>query len=203
MESKANLVENKMLTLAIIPLFVGINIGVEAIVKALSLPLFIDSVGTILATILLGWRIGAIVGVLGFIIASILFDPFVIYFIGTQVAISIYVGILSKYGGFKNIFRTIFSGFGLGIVAAVVSSPVIIILFNGATGNGASLIISFFVKMGHQIVKSVLMTGFSIEPIDKALQCLLAYFLIKNIPQNLLIKFRTGTLKNNNFISNE
>ncbi len=194
---------NRILVLAIIPLFIGINVGIEAIVKSLSIPLFIDSIGTILATIILGWRSGIVVGTVGFILSTILFDPFAVYFVGTQAAIAIYISIVASKGGFKNILRTILSGAGLGVVAAVISAPVIIILFSGATGDGASLVIAFFVKMGHQIAKAVLMTGFSIEPIDKSLQCALAYFLLKNIPPSLLSRFHDGYLRENDFLPHE
>lgn len=192
--------QNKMLALAFIPLAIAINVGIGAIVKALNLPLYVDSVGTILATLLLGWRYGVIVGVLGFVITSLFINPFAIYFIGTQVAIATYVYLMGKIGWFKNLFKTIISGIGLGIVAAIVSAPVIILVFKGATGNGAALVTSFFAQMGNQIIESIFLSGFSIEPIDKGLQVLLAYFILKSIPGSMLMQFRNGSLKKNGFI---
>lgn len=189
-----------MLALTFIPLAIAINVGIGAVVKALNLPLYVDSVGTVLSTLLLGWRIGAVVGVLGFIVTAIIINPFAIYFVATQVAIALYVHFVGKKGGFKTILRTILSGIGLGFVAAVVSAPVIILVFQGATGNGAALVTSFFAKMGNQIIKSIFLSGFSIEPIDKALQCLLSFFILTGIPKNLLQNFRSGSLKENNFI---
>lgn len=192
--------QSKMLALAFIPLAIAVNVGIGAIVKALSLPLYVDSIGTILATILLGWRIGSVVGVLGFIITAVFINPFAIYFIGTQIIIAVFVHIVGKNGWFKTIFKTIVSGLCLGLIAAIVSAPIIILVFQGATGNGAALLTSFFSKMGHQIINSVFLSGFSIEPIDKGLQCILAFFLLKSIPKNLLGNFQSGSLKENNFI---
>jgi energy-coupling factor transport system substrate-specific component len=192
--------QNKMLAMAFVPLAIAINVGVGAIVKALNLPLYVDSVGTILATILLGWTYGAIVGMLGFAITSIFINPFAIYFCGTQVAIALFIHLMGKIGWLKNLLKVVIIGIGLGIVAAVVSAPVIIFVFQGATGNGAALVTSFFVKMGNQIVNSIFMSGFSIEPIDKTIQVLLACFILKGIPKSLLEHFKTGTLKKNGFI---
>lgn len=192
--------KSKMLAITLIPLAIAINVGIGTIVKALSLPLYFDSVGTILATILIGWRYGAVVGILSFVITSIFFNPFAIYFIGTQIAIAIYVHLVGKAGWIRNIFKTTLSGIGLGIVAAIVSAPVIIFLFQGATGNGAALVTSFFVNMGNQIVNSVFMTGFSIEPIDKGLQFILSFFILKSIPLSLLKHFKSGSLIENYFI---
>lgn len=200
MNTESNSQQIKMLALTFIPLAIALNVGIGAIVKALNLPLYVDSIGTILATLLLGWRMGAVAGVLGFVITSIFINPFAIYFVGTQIVIAIFTHIVGKRGWFKNIFKTIVSGFGLGIIAAIVSAPIIILVFQGATGNGAALLTSFFAKMGNQIMNSVFLSGFSIEPIDKGLQCLLAFFILKGIPKNLLEKFRSGSLKENNFI---
>jgi len=191
---------SQMLALTFVPLAIAINIGIGAIVKALSLPLYLDSIGTILATILLGWRYGAIVGVLGFVITSVFINPFAIYFIGTQVAIALFVSLMAKIGWLKNIFKTVLSGIGLGIVAAIVSAPVIILVFQGATGNGAALVTSFFLNMGNQIVNSVFLSGFSIEPLDKGLQMVLAFIILKSIPVNLLSQYKSKALLKNGFI---
>ncbi len=192
--------QNKMLALTFVPLAIAINVGIGAIVKALNLPLYLDSIGTIMATLLLGWRYGAIVGILGFVITSLFINPFAIYFIGTQVAIAFYVHLIAKAGWMNNIFQTVLSGIGLGIISAIVSAPVIIIVFQGATGNGATLVTSFFVKMGNQIVNSVFLSGFAVEPLDKGLQILLVFFILKRIPQNLLKQFKSGYLEKNQFV---
>lgn len=177
-----------------------LNLGIGFLVKALSLPLYLDSIGTILTTILLGWKRGAIVGVLGFFFTSISYNPFAIYFIGTQVVIALYVDFVGKRGWFSNIFKSIFSGVGLGIVAAIVSAPVIIWVFGGATGNGSALVTSFFIKMGKQIAESVILSGVSVEPLDKGLQCILAFLVLKKVPKNLLEKYTGGSLLQNKFI---
>lgn len=189
----------RMLSMAFIPLAIAMNVGIGAIVKAFNLPLYFDSVGTIMATLMLGWRIGATVGVLGFIITAIFFNPFAIYFIGTQVVIAITVHVLAAKKAFKNFVRTLLSGVLLGVIAAIVSAPVIILVFKGATGNGAALLTSLFVETGHQIVESVFLSGVSIEPIDKGLQCLLTFFILRSMPQTMLEKFKSGFLSSNGF----
>jgi len=192
--------KDRMLALTFIPLAIALNVGIGAIVKILNLPIYMDSIGTILATILLGWKRGAIVGVLGFVITSIFINPFAIYFIGTQVAIALFIDFVAKSGWFSNVWKVCLSGIGLGIITAIVSAPVIILVFQGATGNGAALVTSFFVKMGNQIANSVVLSGFSIEPIDKVIQCLLAFFILKSMPLNLLERFNSKSLIKNKFI---
>lgn len=201
MNTTPNSQKDRMLALTLIPLAIAINVGIGAIVKMLNLPVYLDSIGTIIATMLLGWKRGAIVGVLGFIITSVFINPFAVYFIGTQIVIALVVGFISKKGWFSNTWKIILSGIGLGITTAIASAPVIILVFQGATGNGAALVTSFFAQMGNQIVNAVFLSGFSIEPIDKVIQCLLAFFILKSIPKSLLEKFNSTSLRKNKLIT--
>ncbi|MCC8147207.1 MAG: hypothetical protein LIO93_12415 [Bacteroidales bacterium] len=191
-----------MLRLTFIPLAIAINVALGAIVKALNMPLYIDSIGTILATLLFGWKKGAIVGVLGFVILTIFNHPFAVYFSLTQVIIALYIDYAGRKGWFKNALSTIGTGVILGVITAIASAPVNILVFEGATGNGAALLTSFFVQLGNQVVQSIFFAGFSIEPFDKIIQCLITYFVLRSIPDNLLEKFPSKSLRANNFISN-
>ncbi len=192
--------KERMLALTFIPLAIAINVGIGAIVKILNLPIYMDSIGTIIATLLLGRRSGSIVGVLGFVITSIFINPLAIYFIATQIVIALVVDFFAKLGWFSKIWKVVLSGIGLGITTAIASAPVIILVFQGATGNGAALVTSFFVQMGNQIVNSVFLSGFSIEPIDKVIQCLLAFFILKSIPKSLLGRFNSTAMRKNKFV---
>lgn len=198
--SDSNSQKERMLVITFIPIAIAINVGIGALVKAFGLPLYLDSIGTIFATLLLGWKRGAIVGVLGFIITSLVINPFAIYFILTQVAIAVFVHLMAKRGWYKNLLRVIGLGLLLGVLAAIVSAPVIVYVFQGATGNGAALVTSIFAKLGNQILESVLLSGISIEPIDKTIQTVIVFIVLKYVPKILLEPFKSGSLKENNFI---
>lgn len=202
MNNKQQVQQEKMLTLTFIPLAIAINVALGVVVKALNMPLFVDSIGTILASLLFGWKRGAIVGVLGFAIMSVFNHPFAIYFSITQIVIALFIDYAGKKGWFKNTLSTIGTGVLLGVVTAIASAPINILVFQGATGNGAALLTSFFVQMGNKIVESIFFSGFSIEPFDKILQCLLAYFILRSIPNSLLDKFPSRSLKINHFNGN-
>lgn len=189
------------LLLATIPLATGINIAIGAIVYALKLPLYVDAVGTILTSVLLGWIPGAIVGTLGFAVTSLTINPLAIYFSGTQVAIALFVGLMNKKGFFKPGFRIVITGIGLGIVAAVVSAPVIVGLFEGVTGTGATFIVGYLASTGKTILQSVMLAGISIEPVDKTVQCLLALWIIRSLPKSVLSRFNAIEASDNSDVS--
>ena len=189
--------KNKTLTLAFIPLAVGINLGIGALVQVLKLPVFLDSIGTIIAALMLGWRVGAIVGVVSFVITSLTIFPPAIYFSGTQICIALFTDIMGKRGGFKNIYRTAGTGALLAIIAACASAPIIYYLFGGITGNGISAFTIYLESIGLVKSQAVLISGISSELIDKTSQCLIAFFVLNSVPKFLIEKFQGGSLKKN------
>lgn len=192
--------EAKSLALAMIPVGIVINLSIGTLVSILKLPLFVDATGTILVTLLLGIRAGVITGVLSFLIGGLLVNPVMPWFCGTQAAIAVFVGLMARAGFFRSFWRVIICGIGLGVVAATVSAPVIVKLFGGITGSGSGVITAFFLATGKSIIKSVFLTGISCEPVDKTLQCLLAFWLIRSLPKKLLGRFaKRGFLEKNNF----
>jgi energy-coupling factor transport system substrate-specific component len=181
--------DGKTLALAMIPIGIVINLSIGTLVSILKLPLFVDAVGTILVTLLLGIRSGIISGVLSFLIGGLLVNPNMPWFSGTQAAIAIYIGLMARAGFFRSFPRVILCGIGLGIVTATVSAPVIVKLFGGITGSGSGVITAFFLAAGKSIIKSVLLTGISCEPIDKTIQCLLAFWMLRSLPKKFLSRF--------------
>lgn len=188
----------KTAALALVPLGVLLNLGIGTIVHLLKLPIFVDAVGTILITLLIGWRWGAVTGVLSFLVGGLLVNPVLPWFSATQATIAIVAGIMASQGWFRTLPRTIVVGILIGVCAAVVSAPVIIWLFGGITGSGSGFITSFLLASGKKIVESVILTGLSCEPIDKTLQCLLVFWLVKSLPERFRDKLAPlGYLRQN------
>jgi energy-coupling factor transport system substrate-specific component len=179
----ANPLAARTTVLALVPLGVLLNLGIGTLVHLLKLPVFLDAVGTILVTILIGIRWGAATGVLSFLIGGAIVNPVLPWFSATQAIIAVVSGFFASRGFFRTVPRTIVTGVCVGIAAGVVSAPVIIYLFGGITGSGSGLITSFLLASGKKIIESVILTGISCEPLDKTLQCLLAYWLVRSIPR--------------------
>jgi energy-coupling factor transport system substrate-specific component len=177
------------LFLAVIPVGILINLGIGTLVHILKLPIFLDAIGTILVTVLVGIPAGISTGALSFLLGGLLVNPVMPYFVGTQAAIAIFVGLMARAGFFRSVPKVILTGIPLGIVAAIASAPVIVGLFGGITGNGSGVITAFLLASGKSVLKSVILTGVSCEPIDKTLQCLLAFWLLKSLPRQIRRRF--------------
>lgn len=180
--------------LPLVPVGIALNLGIGTVVNLLKLPLYLDAVGTIVLTMLAGPQVGVLVGVLSFLIGGVLVNPVLPWFSGTQAAIAIYVHLVGRRGGFQTVPRSILSGIGLGLVAGIVSAPVIAMVFGGVTGSGASFIAALLLASGKNLLQSVIMSGLTAEPVDKTLQCLLAIWLIKGLPHSVRRRFRGGAL---------
>jgi len=176
------------------------NLSLGSLVHILHLPIYLDAVGTILITLIAGLNIGITVGVLSFLIGGFFIDPVLPWFSATQAIIAIYIYTVAKLGYLKSIIKSIISGIGLGIVAGIVSAPVIVYMFGGVTGSGRDLITGLLIGTGDQILNAVALSGLASEPIDKTLQLLLAIWIIKGIPNDILEKFDSTLLKKNNII---
>ena len=61
------------ISLAMIPIAIAINIAMGQIVKALRLPLYLDSIGTIFVGAVAGPWVGALAGILSNVIWAIIF----------------------------------------------------------------------------------------------------------------------------------
>jgi len=93
--------------------------------------------------------------------------------------------------------RVLLVGLVLGVVAGVVSAPVIVWMFSGLTGSGPSLVVAFLLKSGETLTKAVLLSGLASEPIDKTIQLLIAVGLVRAMPNTLKMAFGGGYLREN------
>jgi energy-coupling factor transport system substrate-specific component len=176
--------------LAVIPVGIALNLALGGLVAAFKLPIYLDAVGTIVVTMLTGWRVGMVVGVSSFVLASVLISPAYIYFVASQAAIALYVHFVGwTFRAFINLWRSIPAGIGLGIVACLVSAPVIIFELQGAAGSGRDFLTALLISAGARKSVAVLLSGFVSEPVDKTIQLLISLSLVRSFPRRVLIRF--------------
>lgn len=187
--------------LALMGMLIALNVAVGGIVHVVKLPIFLDAIGTILAALVLGLIPGIIVGVLSFVVAAAVISPVYIWFIATQAVIAAFIYLLaSRFSAFKSLPRVIPTGIALGVIAGIVSAPVIVIVFGGVAGSGRDLITAGLLSTGQQIYKAVILSGAASEPVDKLLQTLAAFFVLKSLPKGVLGQYRNPVLEKNGFL---
>lgn len=187
--------------LALMGMLIALNVAMGGIVHILKLPIFLDAIGTMLAVMLLGWRSGMVVGVVSFLVAAAVLNPVYVWFIGTQAVMAGAIYLLaSKFSALKSIYRAIPSGIVLGVIAGIVSAPIIVMVFGGVAGSGRDLITATIMSSGQQVLKAVMLSGAASEPIDKTLQVLAVFFILRSLPKGVLERFRNPLLEKNGFL---
>ena len=196
--------------LVAIALCAALNFAIGIIVYLTKLPVFLDSVGTILCALLIAPDPRAaivcafIAGFIG-VMLSLPINPFLPWFTLTVLAIALVSALLTARA--TQTFRArppavpafagwvVLCGVVTGVVAAIVSAPVVAYLFGGVTGSGSAFVVAFFLTAGERLLQSTLYAGFTTEPVDKTLQVLLAALLYRATPQDFITMLRPNPPK--------
>ncbi|MCX5479975.1 hypothetical protein OSH08_13230 [Kaistia geumhonensis] len=175
-------------TLVLMAAAIVINIVVGQIVAWLKLPIFLDSIGTVLVAILAGPIAGAITGVLANLIWGLILDPVAAAFFPVALVIGLTAGILARYGWFSSLWKTIVAGVIVTITSTIVSIPIIVYMFGGVTGSGTDFATAYLLAMGNQLIASVAVSNLIQNLADKVITCVVAWLIAIRLPRN----FTTG-----------
>ena len=171
-------------------LAVAVNIFVGQIALNFNLPLYLDSIGTVLAGVLAGPWVGAIVGYftnLAWTLTGLF--PEAVGFMPVAVIIGLLAGVFGRSEWMKEWWTAASAGLLTGLVAAVLSAPIAAYVY-GTLGNaGTDTIVDIFRFLGFNILFSNYAQGTFSDPLDKAITFLLVWLIMLVIPQWLKDQF--------------
>jgi len=179
------------MTWVLIPVAIAINIAIGQLVLTLKLPVYLDSIGTVLVGVLCGPWAGALAGALSNTVAGLIFDPGWWPWIPVAATIGMTAGFCANAGFFKTWWKVVATGFLIALAATIVGSPIAVLL-GGISASGSSIITAFLLQTGRGILESVLTTNFIVEPIDKISTSLLAFAIIDGLSARYLARFPRG-----------
>jgi signal transduction histidine kinase/DNA-binding response OmpR family regulator len=167
---------------------VALNVVVGQLVRnVLELPIFLDSVGTILAGALAGPLAGAAVGALSNIVAGVLFhDPGLVPYAITAACIGAAAGGAAALGAFKSLPAAIVAGLFTGVLAALVSAPITAYVAQATSSPGQVALRGVFDSTGENLLKVVTLEGFLADPLDKALSFAIVFVLLRLLPREIV-----------------
>ncbi|HTX78118.1 MAG TPA: ECF transporter S component [Longilinea sp.] len=177
------------MTLVLIPVAIAINVVIGEIVALLKLPVYLDSIGTVLVGAICGPWAGALTGTLSNIIWGLLIDPNAFPWFPVALVIGFVAGWCARFGLFKNWWKVIISGVLISLGSALASTPIAVWLYGGITASGSSFITAFLLQTGHDLITSVLSTNFIVEPVDKVATALLAFAIIQGLSARYVARF--------------
>jgi energy-coupling factor transport system substrate-specific component len=177
-------------TLVMIPVAIAINVAVGQLIAVLTIPLYIDSVGTVLVGVLAGPWAGALTGLLTNLIWGLsginpIYTPFAI----VAGIIGLLAGIFAGRQWTGKLWLWLIGGLITGVVAAIVSAPISAYLFGGVTGTGQDFLVGFFRATGASVMQATLGQGIVADPPDKMITFLMVWLIVRALPGRFVARF--------------
>jgi energy-coupling factor transport system substrate-specific component len=177
-------------TLVLIPVAIAINIAVGQLIYALKVPLYLDSIGTVLVGVLAGPWAGALTGLLANLIwglsgLNVAYAPFA----AVAAVIGLLAGLFGQSGWLNSWWKAILAGLITGFVAAAISAPISAYVFGGVTGSGTDAVVAMFRGMGLGILPAAFGQGVSSDPLDKMVSYLIVFLVLRALPLRFLARF--------------
>jgi PAS domain S-box-containing protein len=189
MPTRGSLAHSRSLAVAaLLVSCIALNVVVGQLVRnVFKLPIFLDSIGTILAGALAGPLAGAAVGAVSNLVAGLLLgDPGLMPYAITAACIGVAAGVAAALGAFRSLPGVILAGLFTGVLAALVSAPISAYVQQATSSPGQVALRSVFASTGDNLLKAVTLEGFVADPLDKAISFTIVFLILKILPAEIV-----------------
>ncbi|WP_338667603.1 ECF transporter S component [Pseudodesulfovibrio methanolicus] len=176
-------------TFVLIAVSIVLNIVVGQLVSLLKLPVFLDSIGTVLVGVLAGPWAGGLTGLLTNLIWGVITSPVAAAFAPVAMVIGIVAGLCARWGLFRTWGLVIVSGVIITVFNAIVAVPIKLYMFGGISGSGADFFTAYMLALGNDLFGSVVVTIFTSNLLDKVVTALIVWGVIKSMPARTMARF--------------
>jgi energy-coupling factor transport system substrate-specific component len=176
-------------TFALIPFAIAINLVIGQLVSILHLPIFLDSIGTVLVAVLCGPWAGALTGILANVVGGLVVDPGFLPFAPVAGVIGFVAGWLAIAGWFRSWWNLVLAGVVITVALSVVASPIKIAVYGGITPNAVGAVTTFLLAAGQDFITSVLTVIVVSNLVDKILTNVIVVLILRGLPARYLNRF--------------
>jgi energy-coupling factor transport system substrate-specific component len=176
-------------TFVLIAVAIVLNIVVGQLVSLLKLPVFLDSIGTVLVGVLAGPWAGGLTGLLTNLIWGVISSPVAAAFAPVAMVIGIVAGLCARWGLFRTWWLAILSGVIITVFNSIVAVPIRLYMFGGITGSGADFFTAYMLALGNDLFGSVVVMVFTSNLLDKVVTALIAWGVVKAMPARTTARF--------------
>ncbi|WP_019724260.1 ECF transporter S component [Enterococcus mundtii] len=185
-------ITTRMIT--IMALSIGINFLGGTITLWLSLPIYLDSIGTIFAGALLGPISGVLTGLSSSLLSGVTMDMFSLYYSPIQIVTGLLAGLILpqklQAHGLKSRLSLLAWTFVLSAPGTILSSIITIQLFGGITSSGSSAIVQLLYGLGLNQAVSVTIVQAATDYLDRLLSVLVVSLVVLKLPNQVVAKTR-------------
>lgn len=155
-------------TVTLLALCIALNVVGGNIALMLKLPIYLDSIGTVLAAAVFGPLGGMLAGgATGLLMATT--DLYSLFFMPVQLLTGLVAGLLYqrfKPGTFKHNW---WLAFAISLPGTIVSTIITVILFHGITSSGSSMLVQVLLGTGMSKALAVFLIQIGTDYIDRFL----------------------------------
>ncbi len=152
---------------------IAVNIAGAFIAANLHLPVYMDSIGTIMNASLLGPGWAMITGVLGSLASGVLFDVYSLYYAPVQLITGCLAGLLFR-GPWMKGRRIVVGTFLFSLPLSLASAAITAFVFGGITSSGSSFLVQIMTKLGMNLTLSCFLVQVITDYADKLMAVFIA-----------------------------
>ena len=170
--------------MCVVALAIVLNVIGGQIALMLHLPIYLDSMGTIMIAMLYGPVYGMLPPLLYGLVMGFTLDIYSLYFMPVGLMLGLMTGLVSKYFSLKK-WRMIPGAMMITVPGTIVSSIITAVLFGGITSSGSTVIVQVLNKAGLGLTASVFIVQILTDYVDRLLSLVVVSYLLRVIPSDL------------------
>ena len=174
--------------LTLVSMGIALNVIGALVALGLRLPIYLDSIGTILIACLLGPKYAVMTGVCGSLVSGMTFDPYSIYFAPVQISTGLFAGLMYNKGFLKG-KKTPLGVFIFTLPTSIISACIAAFLFGGVTSSGSSYIVQILSHFNVPMVVGVFATQVITDYADKFIAVIIVTLVVSAMPKNYKLSF--------------
>lgn len=170
-------------TLTLMPVALALNIVTGQVVgtMGLPLPLYLDSIGTVLVGALAGPAAGLVTGVLSALVWGT-FNATVVPFAAAYAFVGIAAGLLGRLWT-RSWWKVALAAAVIGFITALLSAPIASFIYGGTAGTGTGLLVTLYRSLGAGPLEAVFLQSWTSDPLDKVIVFTLVWLVLRAMPQ--------------------
>ena len=170
--------------MCVVALAIVLNVIGGQIALLFHLPVYLDSMGTIMIAMLYGPVYGMLPPLLYGLVMGFTLDIYSLYFMPVGLMLGLMTGLVSKYFSLKK-WRMIPGAMMITVPGTIVSSIITAVLFGGITSSGSTVIVQVLNKSGLGLTASVFIVQILTDYVDRLLSLVVVSYLFRVIPSDL------------------
>ncbi|QDX93382.1 ECF transporter S component [Brevibacillus laterosporus] len=191
MSTKRSMWSLSTTALVLIPVAVGVNYIGKLFAGLLKLPLWLDAIGTVLASLLAGPIIGGLSGLINNIIYGLTVDPISFVYALTSLCMGLVAGAMAFKGWINSWGKAAVVGLTVGVTAVVISTPLNVWFWGGQTGNlWGDMVFAYVMNNTQSIWLASFLDELVVDVPDKLLTVLVAYGIYRVLPKSLIHMYK-------------